>query len=141
MQSHMTTRDDAPPPPVLLDLACSIWAVRTVGVGQDDVGTLSSQLQRDLLQVGAARSLLDQVTHLEADSVSKQLAKFHQQLAGKQLRGGKVFKIFLADKTFRTGDCQLDQINSPQKVPSRGLHPSGTASHQVAACSPTRASA
>lgn len=76
----MTTCDDGHSPPVLLDLARSIWAVRTVGVGQDDVGTLSSQLQRDLLQVGAACSLLDQVTHLVADSVGRQLAKFHQQL-------------------------------------------------------------
>lgn len=106
MQSHMTTRDDGRSPPVPLDLACNIWAVRTVGVGQDDVGTLSSQLQRDFLQVGAARSLLDQVTHLVANSVGRQLAKFHQQFEGKHLRGGKVFKmsIFPANKTFHTGD-------------------------------------
>lgn len=105
----MTTCDNGRSPPVQLGLARSIRTVRTVGVGQDDVGTLSSQLQRDLLQVGAACSLLDQVTHLEADSVGRQLAKFHRQLAGKQLRAGKVFKmsIFPANKTFHTGDCHL----------------------------------
>lgn len=41
---------------------------RTVSVRQDDVGTLPSQLQRHLLQVGAAGGLLDQVTHLVAPS-------------------------------------------------------------------------
>lgn len=37
---------------------------RTVSIRQDDVGALSSQLQSDFLQVAAAWSLLDQMTHL-----------------------------------------------------------------------------
>lgn len=42
---------------------------RTVGVRQDDVWALSPQLQSDLLQVTAARGLLNQVTHLrDADT-------------------------------------------------------------------------
>lgn len=39
-------------------------ATRTVGIRQDDVRALSPQLQSDLLQVAAARGLLNQVTHL-----------------------------------------------------------------------------
>lgn len=42
----------------------SLAATRTVGVRQDDVWALSPQLQSDLLQVAAARGLLNQVTHL-----------------------------------------------------------------------------
>lgn len=44
---------------------CTLFLLqRTVGIRQDDVGTLPSQLQSDLLQVTAAGRLLDQVTHL-----------------------------------------------------------------------------
>lgn len=51
----------------------------TVGVGQDDVWTLPSELQSDLLQVTAARRLLDQVTHLMDTNHMKKAFIFRQK--------------------------------------------------------------
>lgn len=51
-----------------------LTTTHTVGVGQDDVGALSSQLQGDLLQVAAAGGLLNEVTHLrDADTEATML--------------------------------------------------------------------
>lgn len=60
---------------------------RTVGVGQDDVWTLPSELQSDLLQVTAARRLLDQVTHLMDTNHMKKVFIFRQKAPPGETEG------------------------------------------------------